>query len=94
MIYKKQLTVLISVPFLLLIPYIANQFIHGVDWSLIDFILMGSLLLFVGLLCEFAIRNVKKLEHRLAICGGFLLVLLLIWAELAVGIFGSHYAGS
>ena len=82
------------VAILLLIPFIAMQFTEGVKWSAFDFVLMGSLLLGTGLAIDFVWRKVKKLEHRLALAGAVLLVLLLIWAELAVGIFGSPFAGS
>jgi ABC-type proline/glycine betaine transport system permease subunit len=55
---------------------------------------MGILLLGTGLLCEFVMRKVKKREHRILICGAILVVLFIIWAELAVGIFGTPFAGS
>jgi hypothetical protein len=44
-------------------------------------------------LCEFVMRKVKKNTHRIIICFALLFLLLLIWAELAVGIFGSPVAG-
>jgi hypothetical protein len=37
---------------------------------------------------------VKKTSHRIILCGLLLLALLLVWAELAVGIFGTPFAGS
>jgi hypothetical protein len=55
---------------------------------------MGVLLLSTGLTCEFVLRKFEKLEHRLAICGGVLIMLFLVWAELSVGIFGTPFAGS
>jgi hypothetical protein len=39
-------------------------------------------------------RKVKKIEHRVAICAALLLALALVWIELAVGIFGTPFAGS
>lgn len=91
---RRLISIVLAVPFLLLIPFIANLFSDGEGWSLFDYILMGSLLLITGLVCEFVLRKVKKTEHRLAICGAILLGLLIIWAELAVGIFGSPVAGN
>ena len=92
---NRRLTGIVSaVAFLLLIPFIAMQFTTEINWSLFDFVLMGSLLLGTGLAVELVWRKVKKLEHRLALGGAVLLVLFLIWAELAVGIFGSAFAGS
>jgi hypothetical protein len=91
---KRLIGIVLSIPLLLLIPLIANQFANGEGWSLFDFVVMGGLLLGTGLACEFVLRKVKKIEHRLAICGVILVVLFLIWAELAVGIFGTPFAGS
>jgi hypothetical protein len=91
---KRLIGIILSVPILLLIPLIAMQFTNDVDWKLFDFVLMGILLLGTGLLCEFVIRKVKSIGYRLAICGAILVALLLIWAELAVGIFGTPFAGS
>jgi hypothetical protein len=79
---------------LLLLPLIAMQFTGEVKWSFFDFVAAGVLLYGTGLLCEVVLRKVKKMEHRVIICGVILLALLLIWAELAVGIFGTPFAGS
>ena len=72
---------------LLLIPLTAMQFTNEVNWTLFDFIIAGALLLSTGLLCEFAIRKIKNPKYRIAAFTAILAVLLLIWAELAVGIF-------
>jgi hypothetical protein len=55
---------------------------------------MGVLLFGTGLACELVLRKVKKPVHRLLVCGAILFALFLVWAELAVGIFGSPFAGS
>jgi hypothetical protein len=81
------------VAILLLIPLIAMQFTNEVNWNLLDFIVSGVLLLGTGLLCEFVLRKVKKIRLRIVICVALLIMLLLIWAELAVGIFGSLFSG-
>ena len=91
---KRLIGILLTIAFILLIPLIAMQFTDEVDWKLPDFAIMGGLLLGTGLLCEFVMRKVKKIEHRILICGALLLALFLIWAELAVGIFGTPLAGS
>jgi hypothetical protein len=70
------------------------QFTNEVAWALFDFIVAGVLLLGTGLLCELVIRKVKKTEHRIVVCAIILVALFLIWAELAVGIFGTPFAGS
>ena len=79
---------------LLLIPLIAMQFSDEVNWTLFDFVVAAILLLGTGLVIEFVLRNVKKITHRIIICIIILAVLLLIWAELAAGIFGTPFSGN
>ncbi len=93
-INKRLIGILLAVALLLLIPLIAMQFTNEVKWTLSDFIVMGGLLLGTGLLCELVLRKVKKTTYRLAICGAVLVIFLLIWVELAVGIFGTPFAES
>ena len=94
-IQNKRLTgILLAVTVVLLVPFIAMQFTTEVVWILSDFVVAGGLLLGTGLLCEFVLRKVKKAKHRIMLCGAILMVLLLIWAELAVGLFGTPFAGS
>ncbi|MCS3868130.1 hypothetical protein J3D55_001046 [Chryseobacterium ginsenosidimutans] len=40
------------------------------------------------------IKSKKTLVSKLIVCFAILLVLALVWIELAVGIFGSPFAGS
>ncbi|MCX6216633.1 hypothetical protein [Spirosoma sp.] len=92
---NKRLTgIVLTVALLLSVPLIAMQFTNEVNWSLFDFIVAGVLLLGTGLVCEFVLRRVKRFDYRIAICSVILLMLALIWVELAVGIFGSPLAGS
>ncbi|MGI8582966.1 MAG: hypothetical protein ACR2KX_12250 [Chitinophagaceae bacterium] len=91
---KRLIGIVLTVVLLLLIPLIAMQFTNEVKWTLSDFVVMGALLLGTGLMCELVLRKVKKIGHRFAICAALLVALFLIWAELAVGIFGTPFAGS
>lgn len=80
-------------PLLLLgIPALAMTWTDEVNWSLLDFCLMGVLLLTLS----FAIRLIRlrfpKHQKRVYIVVVILLFFLL-WAELGVGIFGSPIAG-
>jgi hypothetical protein len=86
---KRLVGIVIAVGLLLLIPVIA-----GFPWSRLDFIVAGVLLLGTGLLCELVLRTVKNTQYRIAICAAILIALFLIWAELAVGLFGTRFAGS
>ncbi len=79
---------------LLALPLVAMQFTASVDWDLTDFIIMGGLLLLTGLGCELVLRKVKSTKNRLIICAVILVLFLLTWAELAVGVFGTPFAGS
>lgn len=91
---KRLLPIVITVVLLLLIPLIAMQFTTEVNWTLFDFVIAGGLLLSGGFLCNLAIMKLPKIEHRIAICLAILTTLMLIWAELAVGILGTPFAGT
>lgn len=91
---RRLIIILLSVPLLLLIPFIAMQFTGEVNWSPSDFLVMGILLLCTGATIELVWRKVKKMEHRIALCVVALIILFLIWAELAVGVFGTPFSGS
>lgn len=84
---KRLAIIVLSVAILLLIPLVAMQFTDEVNWTLLDFVVAAALLLGTGLLCELALRKINKPRYRIAICAAILALLLLIWAELAVGIF-------
>lgn len=83
---KRLIIILTVIIVLLLIPLIAMQFTHEVNWTLSDFVIMGILMLTTGLLCELVMRKTKKIKYRILICLGILGAFLLIWAQLAVGI--------
>lgn len=86
--------IFIIIAILLSVPFIAMQFTHEVDWSLFDFIIMTALLSSLGILIELVLRKVKTYRNRLALCILVVLCGFVIWAELAVGIFGTPLAGS
>lgn len=91
---KRLIGIVLGVAFLLLIPLIAMLFTDEVNWNLFDFVIMGILLLGTGLICELVMRKVMNMDYRIGIIAVVLVALFLIWAELAVGIFGSPFAGS
>lgn len=95
MLHNKRLAgIMLTAASLLLVPLIAMQFTNEVKWGPFDFLVAAVLLFGTGLLCEWMLRKVKKTPYRIAILAGLLIALLLIWAELAVGIFGTPLAGS
>ena len=86
---KRLLGIVLTVALLLTIPLIANF-----PWTAIDYVVMGILLLITGLTIELILRKVQNWNYRIGIIALVLFIFFLIWAELAVGIFGSPFAGS
>lgn len=91
---KRLIGIVLAVVLLLLIPLIAMQFTDEVSWTVLDFVVAAVLLLGTGLTCELVIRKINKIKYRIAICVVLLAALILVWAELAVGIFGTPFSGS
>ncbi|KAA2215475.1 hypothetical protein [Chryseobacterium sediminis] len=96
MITQKQKTVTIyALPLALLcIPLLGNLFSKEVNWSASDFLIAGTLLFTTAFLINLVRGKIKKQSKKVLICIFILLALALIWVELAVGIFGSPFAGS
>ena len=80
--------------FLLLIPLIGMVITDEINWSPFDFIIMGSLLFLLSIGINFVSNRTKNLENRILYIGILILIFILIWAELAVGVFGTPFAGS
>ena len=78
---------------ILLIPLIAMQFSTEVNWDALDFLVAAILLFGVCSLIELSIRNIKDVSYRTPIIIGIIVLLLLVWMELGVGIFGTPFAG-
>lgn len=91
---KRLISILFMVVILLLIPFIAMQFTEEVNWTTADFLIMGILLTITGVLCEIVMRKAKTTRSRIIVCGIVLLAFFFIWAELAVGVFDTPFAGS
>ena len=64
------------------------------NWSLFDFLVMGTILLTMGILINLIIDKLKKRSFKFLLIIVTLLVFALIYLELAVGIFGTPFAGS
>lgn len=92
---NKRLFIILSLTTsLLLVPYISMFFTNEVNWSRKDFILAGIILLSTGLTIELVIRKVNKKRNQLILLMCILALLLILWIELAVGVFGTPLAGS
>jgi hypothetical protein len=79
---------------LLLIPLIGMLFSNEVNWSFFDFIIMGILILVMSFGIKLVLKTTPKKMYRILIIGIILILFLLVWAELAVGVFETPFAGS
>ena len=70
------------------------QFTNEVDWTFMDFIIGGILLFGTSLLIELVWRKTKSSKYRVAISLSILFFFIITWAELAVGVFGTPFAGN
>jgi len=77
----------------LLIPLVGSQFTTEIQWDMYDY-LAAALLLGAGAWSIEGILQSQKSKHLKKIGVVILLLLFLIlWAEMAVGLFGSPLAG-
>lgn len=72
---------------LLLVPLVAMQFTGEVDWGVEDFVAAAVLLFTAGAAIVLALRTIEGRGKRVAAVAAIALALLLVWAELAVGVF-------
>lgn len=91
---KRLYTFLAIATTLLLIPFVGMQFSEEVNWSGFDFLVAGILLYGTSLAVEAVLRNVSSRSFRIGLVISTLALLVLVWMELAVGIFGTPFAGS
>lgn len=75
---------------ILLIPLSAMQFSDQVNWGLGDFVAAGALLFGTGLAFKLVARKSDTIGYRAAVGVALAAALLLVWANLAVGIIGSE----
>jgi hypothetical protein len=79
-----------SAAVLLLLPLIAMQFTHEVNWDETDFIVFGAMLVGACGAYELATRMTGNTAYRAAVGVAVVAAFLLIWINLAVGIIGSE----
>ena len=91
---KNIIHIALGTVFILLMIMLVNQFNDEVNWKIGDFIVMGVLLFSTGLAYELIAKKISNTAYRVAVVIAIGIVFLLIWAELAVGIFGTPFAGS
>lgn len=83
------------IPLLILLSiFVAMQFNNEIQWKISDFVIAAILLLSAtSLICLISLKT-KKLSTKAILVCLVIGLLLLIWLELAVGIFNSPFAGS
>ena len=72
---------------LLVLPWVAMQFTTEVRWGLGDFVVVGAMLALACAAFELIPRIAAGAGSRWLLRGSIVAVFLLIWAELAVGVF-------
>ena len=90
---KRVLRVALLVCCALAIPLVGMMLGLGVNWSAWDFMLMGALLACAGLAYE-GVVAVAPAKYRIVVALAIMLILGLIWVEIAVGIFNTPIAGN
>ena len=93
-LYKSVLFVLLGAAAVLMVPLIAMLFTQEVNWTPMDFVAAAVLLIGAGLMYVLPARLLRTTRSRVALGVVVATVLFLLWAELAVGIFGSPFAGT
>ena len=91
---KQFLRVLAVTGTILLIPFVAMQFTREVNWTASDFVIGAILLGGTGLLFELAAAKLRTRKARLTAIAVIAFCFAFVWAELAVGLVGSPFAGS
>lgn len=84
---KLRTTYWVIAALLMLSAVTANQFSHEFMWTKFDYLVFGIMLLGAGLAIELVLVITKKPPYRLVSIIVIALAFLLVWAELAVGIF-------
>ncbi|QYU68859.1 hypothetical protein J4558_01530 [Leptolyngbya sp. 15MV] len=82
------------VPALLALPAAGMLFSAEVNWSAGDFAIAALLLAGTALAADRVLHGTRTQWTKALLLAPLLAALLLVWAELAVGVFGTPFAGS
>lgn len=91
---RQILIIVLGAALLLMIPLLAMQLTDEVAWNLFDFAVAGVLLVGTGVAYVLAARVVNNARYRVVLGAVLVVALAVVWAELAVGVFGTPFAGS
>ena len=95
MTQKQKTTIIYAVPAVLFcIPVLGNFFSKEFNWSASDFVIAAVLLFGTAFLIDLIQQIIKNNTSKILVSGVIILLLLLTWVELAVGLFGTPFAGN
>ena len=81
-------------PLLVLLLPLIGVILFDLDWNIFDFLIMGLLILFFSIAINLILNHLNSSKLRLILVLMLVILFLLIWAELAVGVFGTPFAGT
>lgn len=84
---KRVLLIALFTLVILSVFFVANFLSSEVNWSPFDFIIGGSLIFSLGLLINYITLKIKERKFKIFLSVGVIVLFLIIWTELAVGIF-------
>lgn len=84
---KDLLGVAAATGLLLLVPAVAMRYSRDVSWGIEDFVAAALLLFLAGAIAVCGIRRLHKPGQKFGLVMLVLTALLVLWAELAVGLF-------
>lgn len=79
---------------LLLVSFVGMQFSEEVDWSVLDFIIAAIMLFSVTFVIDLIVHKIHRKSYKIGLLLVIVLAFVLVWAEMAVGVFGSPIAGN
>ncbi|SEM53142.1 hypothetical protein SAMN05421856_10432 [Chryseobacterium taichungense] len=92
---KQKTTIIFAVPALLLAAaFFANLLMKDWNWSIFDFIVATVILFGTAFFVNLVVLSNKTFITKVLVSFVILLIVCLVWIELAVGIFGSPFAGN
>ena len=87
---KPLLRIALVTGLILMIPFVANQYVEGFNWDLFDFIVMGSAIFGTGLAYHLVAGRLSAVAYKVAVGLALLTGFILFWMNAAVGIIGNQ----
>ena len=78
----------------LMLPVIGMMISENVNWSIADFVIAAILLSIGGLGVDLIFSKLKTRRARMLALMIVFVLFVLVWGELAVGLFGTPWAGN